>query len=58
MVPRTVDAIALGPNVNLEAEIRCFSFLIGRVISRQWQDVKVMKMPENVIIRINFISNN
>ena len=55
MAPREVDTVALGPNGNLKGGIRCFSLLPGRVLSRQWRDAKVIKIPENAIRRINFI---
>ena len=56
MTRRTVDVVALGTNSNLQGSTGCFSFLSGRVLSRQWKDVKVMKTPENEIRRINFIA--
>ena len=56
MAPRAIDAEALGPSGNIQGGIRCFSFLSGYILSRQWKDVKVMKMLENEIRRINFMS--
>ena len=35
MAPRCVDAIALGPNGNLQGGIRCFSLATGKVLQRQ-----------------------
>ena len=55
MTARTVDALALGPNGNLQGGIRCFSLASGRVFQRQWQDVQVYEMPVSAIIRINYM---
>ena len=55
MVPRTVDAIALGPSGNLQGGVHCFSLLTGRVLDRQWKDVEVHKMLQSAINRINFM---
>ena len=35
MTPRAADAVVLGPNVNIQGGIRCFSLLSGRILSRQ-----------------------
>ena len=53
MTPRTADAIALGPNGNVEGGIQCFSLTTGRMLQRQWKDVEVYKMPISAISRIN-----
>ena len=55
MGARCVDAIALGPNGNLQGGIRCFSLATGRILHRQWQDVEVHKMPVSAISRINYM---
>ena len=55
MTSRCVDAIALGPNGNLQGGIRCFSLSTGRVLQRQWQDVEAHKMPVSAISRINYM---
>ena len=34
MQSRTVDAIALGPNENLQRGIRCFSLEMGKILQR------------------------
>ena len=57
MTPRSTDAIALGPNSNLQGGIRCFSIVTGKIIQRQWQDAKVHKILVSTIIRENFICN-
>ena len=56
MTPRTADTVPLSPNVNIQGGIRCFSLMSGIVLSRQWKNVKVMKVPENEILRINFMA--
>ena len=58
MTPHTVDALALVPNGNLQDGIKCFSFLSGQVLSMQWKDAKVTKMPENTILKINLWQRN
>ena len=55
MTARTVDALALGPNINVQGGIRCYSIGTGRVLQRQWRDVEVTKMPKSIIIRVNCI---
>ena len=54
MTLRTIDAVALGPNTNLQGVIRCFSLATGKVFQRQWQDVEIHKMPVTAISRINY----
>ena len=56
MTPRTVDAIAMGPNGNLQGGIRCMSLGSGRFLDRQWKDVEIYKMPESAINRINHMA--
>ena len=55
VAPRCVDAIALGPNGNLQGGIRCFSLGTGKTLQRQWQDVAVYKIPVSVISCINHV---
>lgn len=55
MVPRTIDAIALGPSGNSQGGIRYFSLLAGRVLDRQWRHTEVHKMPQSAINHINCI---
>ena len=55
MTARTVDAIALGPNGNLQGGIRCFSLASRKILQRQWHDVEVFKMPISAISRINYM---
>jgi len=56
MNKRTIDAIALGPNGNLQGGIRCFSLSTGKILSRQACDVHILKWPDSAIHRINFIN--
>jgi len=55
MIPRTIDAIALGPNGNLQGGIRCFSLATGKVLQHQWKDMEVIKMPISTISQINYM---
>ena len=50
---RTIDALGLVPNGNLQGGVHCFSLGTGRVLNRQRQDVEVHKMPVSAISRIN-----
>ena len=40
---RTIDAVALGPNGNLQGSIRCFSLDTGKILQRAWNDVTLGK---------------
>ena len=55
MSPRTADTIALGPAMNMQGRIRCFSLVSGRVLQRVWKDVIIYKMLVNAIKRINYM---
>jgi len=55
MKARTVDALALGPNGNLQGGIRCYSLDSGKILQRGWKDVQVYKMPQSAISRIKYI---
>ena len=35
MTPKTIDAIALEPNSNMQSSVRCCSLATGRVLQRQ-----------------------
>ena len=55
LAPRTVDAIACGPNGNMQGGMRCYSLESCRVLQRSRRDVKIHKMPMEVIKRIDVI---
>ena len=55
MVPRTIDAVGLGPTGNLQGSISYFSLVTGQVLNLLWIDTTVLKMLTNAINRINFM---
>ena len=54
MTQRTIDAVAFGPNGNMQGGMRFFILVAGRMLQLQWQDAEIMKMSVSAIIRINF----
>ena len=52
---RTIDALALGPNGNMQGGIRYYSLATGQVLQQQWRDVEILKMPVSVVSRVNYI---
>lgn len=58
MKSRTVGAIALGPNGNLQGGIRCYNLVTGKILSRSRNDYTPLKMPEDAIRRIKTITKN
>jgi hypothetical protein len=58
MKSRTVGAIALGPNGNLQGGIRLFSLVTGKILNRSRKDYTILKMPEDAIRRINTMTKN
>ena len=55
MSPRTIDAITLGPAINLQDGIQCFSLLSGWILQRAWKVVLIYTMLVNAIKRMNYI---
>ena len=49
MSQRIVDAIAMGPNSNLQGGIRYFSLDTGRILQQAWRDIMIYKMLVGVI---------
>jgi hypothetical protein len=58
MKSRTVGAIALGPNGNLQGGVRFFSLLTGKILSRSRHNYTPLKMPEDAIRRIKTMTKN
>jgi hypothetical protein len=58
MKSRTVGAIALGPNGNLQGGIRFYSLVTGKILNRSRHDYTPLKMPEDAILRIKTITKN
>ena len=56
MIPRTIGEISLGPNRNLKGSARCFGLLIGWVFQRPCKDVKIHKIPIDVISYLNCVA--
>jgi len=52
MSPRTVDALAMGLNRNLEGGIRYFSLDSGYILMQQFCDIFIHKMPISTINRV------
>ena len=52
---RTVHAITVGPSVNFQGGIRCFSLASGKLMHRSWKDLHSCKIPINTTNRINCI---
>ena len=58
MKSRTVTAIALGPNGNLQGGIRCYNLVTGKILSRSKHDYTKLKMPEDAILRLKTMTKN
>jgi hypothetical protein len=58
MKSRTVGAIALGPNGNLQGGVRFYSLITGKILNRSCHDYTPLKMPEDVIRRIKTMTKN
>lgn len=56
MSQRIVDAIAMGPNSNLQGGIRYFSLDTGRILQQAWRDIMIYKMLVGVISWINYLA--
>ena len=52
MKARTVTAIALGPNGNLQGGIRCYNLVTGKILSRSKNGYTKLKMSEDAILRL------
>jgi hypothetical protein len=50
---RTVGAIALGPTGNLQGGVSFFSIHTGRILDRGKKDYQLLKMPQDVIRRVD-----
>jgi hypothetical protein len=58
MKSRTVGAIALGPNGNLQGGVRFYSLVTGKILNRSRHDYTPLKMPEDAILRIKTMTKN
>ena len=58
MDTRTVNDFGLGPSVNLQGRLQCFSLVSGKVLNGLWKDVTMLKMPLNAIKRIDFMERS
>ena len=58
MTPLIIDDVAMGPTVNLQGGIRCFSLATGKILNLQWKDVQILTMPLSAISRIKRAAKN
>ncbi|OEU08874.1 hypothetical protein FRACYDRAFT_249219 [Fragilariopsis cylindrus CCMP1102] len=58
MKSRSVEAIALGPNGNLQGGIRCYNLVTGKILSRSKNDYTKLKMPEGALLRLKTMTKN
>ena len=58
MKSRSVEAIALGPNGNLQGGIRCYNLVTGKILSRSKNDYTKLKMPEGALLRLKTLTKN
>ena len=53
---RIVNAIAMGPNSNLQGGIRYFSLDTGRILQQAWHDIMIYKILVGVLSWINYLA--